>query len=686
MTESNNPISLRIDGGIAIITSDSPPVNAISARVCAGLHAAFLEAKAKAVQAVVLHCAGRTFFAGADITEFGGGPYHPNLWDVIDLIEDFPGPVIAAIHGTALGGGLEMALGAHYRVAAKSAKVGLPEVHLGILPGAGGTQRTPRLIGAARALDLITSGRQMGAKEALECGLIDAIVSDEALLKDAIASAHKALADGGARPRARDKTEWTNKDRTEKDLVANFLKANASKFRGFKAPQAIGEAVQAAIDLPFEDGIKQEIDLFNVLVETTESKAQRYYFFAEREASKLPADLRDGKSIALNKIGVIGAGTMGSGIALAMLGGGLQVVVVEVAESALERGRKQIDGTIDGLAQRGRLSLEKAAAQKAAAIFSLDFSALADCDLIIEAVFEKMEVKKEIFAKIDSIAKPGAILASNTSFLNVDEMAAVTQRPADIVGLHFFSPANIMRLLEIVRGAKSSPGAIATSFALAKKIGKIGVMSGVCHGFIANRIFATRGEQCERISEEGTPLEAIDRALLNYGFPMGHFQMMDLAGLDVLARSQTERTVMRDLFQMGRSGQKTKGGYYDYDDNRKGSHSDLVTKVIADFASFKAIPQRPLMEEQAIIERVLFPVINEGAKVLGEGVASSASDVDVVAILGYGWPVYRGGPMFWAEQIGLKNVVAKLRALEAEHGPAFTPCDYLLQKADSGRF
>ena len=332
MTESNNPISLRIDGGIAIIASDSPPVNAISARVCAGLHAAFLEAKAKAVQAVVLHCAGRTFFAGADITEFGGGPYHPNLWDVIDIIEDSPGPVIAAIHGTALGGGLEMALGAHYRVAAKSAKVGLPEVHLGILPGAGGTQRTPRLIGAARALDLITSGRQMGAREALECGLIDAIVPDEALLQEAIAYAQKALADGGARPRARDKTEWTNKDRTEKDLVANFLKANASKFRGFKAPQAICEAVQAAIDLPFEDGIKQEIDLFNVLVETAESKAQRYYFFAERDASKLPADLRDGKSIALNKIGVIGAGTMGSGIALAMLGGGLQVVVVEVAE------------------------------------------------------------------------------------------------------------------------------------------------------------------------------------------------------------------------------------------------------------------------------------------------------------------------------------------------------------------
>lgn len=681
-----NPVNLRVEDTIAIITSDSPPVNAISARVCAGLHAAFLEATGKGVQAVVLNCAGRTFFAGADITEFGGPPYNPNLFDVIDIIENFPAPVVAAIHGTALGGGLEMALSAHYRVAAKAAKVGLPEVHLGILPGAGGTQRTPRLTGAARALDIITSGRQVGTKEALEIGLIDKVVADETLLADAIAFAKDVIAKGSARPKARDKTDWTQKDRAEKDLVANFLKTNGAKFRGFKAPQAICEAVQAAIDLPFDEGLKKENDLFKVLVETTESKAQRYYFFAEREAAKLPPELRDGESIPLTKIGVIGAGTMGSGIALAMLGGGLKVAMVEVAEAPLERGKKHMEGTIDSLAQRGRLSPEKAAAQKAAATYSLDFDVLADCDLIIEAVFEKMEIKKEIFARIDSIAKPGAILASNTSFLNVDEMAAVTKRPGDVVGLHFFSPANIMRLLEIVRGAKSSPNAIATSFALAKKIGKVGVMSGVCHGFIANRIFATRGEQCERISEEGTPLETIDKALLNYGFPMGHFQMMDLAGLDVLARSMTERTVMRDLFEMGRSGQKTKGGYYDYDDNRKPSHSDLVTKVIADFAAFKGIKQRAPMDEAAIIDRVLLPVVNEGAKVLGEGIALRASDVDVVAILGYGWPVYRGGPMFWAEQMGLKNVVAKLRALEAEHGPAFTPCDHLLQKAESGRF
>jgi len=680
------PLASRaVIDGVAIITLDNPPVNALSAPLRAGaldmLHQACADAS---VQAIVLICAGRTFIAGADITEFGKALQPPSFAELFDAIEMAPKPVIAAIHGTALGGGFELALACHYRIAAESARVGLPEVHLGLLPGAGGTQRVPRIVGVAAALDIITSGRQIHATEALALGLIDALAPDAGLREAALAFARRVSAGGAARPKVRDREDRTAADRATPGVFEDFARAHARRFRGFVAPGAIVEAVKAAVTLPFDEGMARESELFAHLVASPESLAQRHVFFAEREAARVPGLPADTRAIDIGTVGVIGAGTMGGGITMNFLDAGIPVTLVETTQAALDRGLGVIRKTYEAAVAKGRMTAGQVERRMALISPGLDPGALAEVDLAIEAVYESMDVKTAIFRALDGIAKRGAILASNTSFLDLDRIAAATARPEWVIGLHFFSPANVMRLLEVVRGAATSSSVIATAMTLARRIGKVAVLSGACDGFIANRLLAPRGFQAEAMMLEGTPIAEIDRVLVEYGFAMGHFQMMDLVGLDVIGRDATERTVMGDLVAAGRLGQKCQAGYYDYDDRRRARPSEVTAGLVADVAKARGIANVPTAGDEALLARLLYPVVNEGAKILDEGIALRASDIDIAAILGYNWPVYRGGPLFWADRIGLARIVAGLRALEADHGEAFRPAPLLVRLADQG--
>ncbi|AHE53009.1 3-hydroxyacyl-CoA dehydrogenase NAD-binding domain-containing protein [Sphingomonas sanxanigenens] len=671
---------------VMLITLDNPPVNALSNALRRDLHEELQRAfEDAAVRAIVLICAGRTFVAGADITEFGQPWQRPSLPDLCTFLDDAPKPVIAAIHGTALGGGFELALACHYRIAALSAKVGLPEVHLGILPGAGGTQRVPRIVGVEAALEIITSGRRIGATEALSLGLIDAAVGDAILRDEAIAFAKRVIADGGAMPRIRDRTVTVEAAHARSDLFANFRKANPHRFKGFLAPAAIVEAVEAAVTLPFDDGLATETALFERLVASPESAAQRHAFFAEREAARVPDIGADAVPIDICAVGVIGAGTMGGGITMNFLNAGIPVTLVEMTQEALDRGIATIRRNYEATAAKGRMTTQHVEQRMALISPSLDLGALVDADLLIEAVYESMDVKRDIFARLDGIVKQGAILASNTSFLDLNRIAAATRRPACVVGLHFFSPANVMRLLEVVRGSATSKTVIATAMKLAKRIGKVAVLSGVCDGFIANRLLAPRGYQAEAMMLEGTPIAEIDRALVGYGFAMGHFQMMDLVGLDVIGRDAAKRTVMGDLVAAGRLGQKRGAGYYDYDEKRRPSPSAVTAALIAEVAAAGGVAGAATRGDEALLARLLYPVVNEGAKILDEGIALRASDIDIAAVLGYNWPVYRGGPLFWADQVGLGRVVAEMRALEAVHGEVFRPAPLLVRLADEGR-
>ncbi|HUD91652.1 3-hydroxyacyl-CoA dehydrogenase NAD-binding domain-containing protein [Sphingobium sp.] len=670
--------------GVALITLDNPPVNALSAALRQGLQAELKKAFGDGeVHAIVLLCAGRTFIAGADITEFGQPWQSPSLPDLCALLDDAPKPVISAIHGTALGGGFELALACHYRVAARSAKVGLPEVNLGLLPGAGGTQRVPRIVGAEAALDIITSGRQIKAAEALSLGLVDAVLDDAALRDEALSFARRIAADGSAKPRIRDRADALRDDRPE--LFTTFAAANARRFKGFVAPAAIIEAVEAALTLPFEEGLAKETALFERLVASPESAAQRHVFFAEREAARVPDIGPETSAIDIASVGVIGAGTMGGGITMNFLNASIPVTLVETGQEALDRGIATIRRNYEATAAKGRMTTAQVEQRMGLIAPSLDFAALADADLIIEAVYESMDVKTDIFAKLDRIAKAGAILASNTSFLDLNRIAAATSRPEWVVGLHFFSPANVMRLLEVVRGAETSKQVIATAMRLAKRIGKVAVLSGVCDGFIANRLLAPRGGQAEAMMLEGTTIAEIDRVLVDYGFAMGHFQMMDLVGLDVIGRNATERTVMGDLVTAGRLGQKRGAGYYDYDDKRRSQPSQVTESLIKEVAAAQGVAHDPTPGDDALLARLLYPVVNEGAKILDEGIALRASDIDIAAVLGYNWPVYRGGPLFWADQVGLDKVVADMRRLEADHGETFRPAPLLVRLAEAGR-
>ena len=686
--ETINEVTKLERGEIAVLTLNSPPVNALSATVRNGLAAGFkAAAEDAAIKAIVLICEGRTFIAGADITEFGKpAKESASLFDVQSAMEDSPKPVIAAIHGTALGGGLEVALCAHYRVAVPSAKVGLPEVNLGLLPGAGGTQRLPRIVGPEKALEMVTSGQHVPAKAALAMGLVDELAPEGDLRNAAIAFAAKVLAEKRPLRKVRDQNEKVEAARGKPEIFADFRKANGRKFRGFLAPEYNIQCIEAAVNLSFDEGIKVERKLFLELVTGVQSAAQRYVFFAERQVWKLPDVPEDTPVLPVAKVGVIGAGTMGGGISMNFLNAGLPVTIVETTQAALDRGLGVIRKNYETTAKRGRLTMEEVEARMGRLTGALDLSALSDSDLIIEAVFENMDVKKEVFGKLDAIAKPGAILATNTSYLNVDEIASATKRPESVIGLHFFSPANVMRLLEVVRGDKSSKSVIATSMQTAKKIGKIAALVGVCHGFVGNRMLSMRQRQAQAILLEGAMPWEIDKVLYDFGFPMGPFAMSDLAGLDIGWNRETSKgETLRDrLCELDRRGQKTGAGFYDYDEARNATPSPVTADLIEKFRAEKGVNVRSFTEEE-ILERCIFPMINEGAKILQEGKASRASDIDIVWINGYGWPVYRGGPMFYGDTVGLKRVVESLTKLAAEMGDEWAPCDLLVKTAAEGK-
>tara|TARA_B100000678_G_scaffold116618_1_gene97796 strand:- start:20102 stop:22159 length:2058 start_codon:yes stop_codon:yes gene_type:complete len=678
-------VSTHKDGEVLVIVSDNPPVNALGQAVRAGLKAGIEEALSDdSVKAVVIRCDGRTFHAGADITEFGKPPVGPSLPEVIDAIEASTKPVVAALHGTALGGGLEVALGCHYRIAVPSAKVGLPEVKLGILPGAGGTQRLPRVVGVAEALPMIVQGNPINAKKAESIGLIDKIVDEGSLEAEAIAFA-KSVADVKDIPRTGERTDKLKEAAADPSVFSNFMDKNARKMRGYEAPLACIEAVKAAVELPLEEGLKKERELFTKLVTGDQSKALRHVFFAERAASKIDDVPKDTPLIDIKKVGILGAGTMGGGIAMNFLSAGIPVTILERQQEALDRGVGLIRKNYENTAKRGRMTDEQVEKAMSLLTPTLEMDDLSDCDLVIEAVFELMEIKKDVFTNLDKVVKKGAILATNTSYLNVDEIAAVTSRPEDVIGLHFFSPANIMKLLEIVRGDKTSDSVLATSMALAKKIGKVAVVSGVCHGFIGNRMLAKRQQQAQQMLLEGAKPWDVDRVLTEFGLPMGPFQMADLAGLDIGwdPEKTSSSTVREVLCERGRRGQKTGKGFYDYDDARRGSPSEETEEIIASFVEKSGNTPRDI-DDQEILERCLYPMVNEGAKILEEGMAQRASDIDVVWMNGYGWPPYTGGPMFWADQVGLKTILEGLQKHEDKLGDDFSISPLLKEKAEKG--
>ena len=688
MQQINDVVTMTVEDGIAVLTLDSPPVNALSAAVREGLKGGITAANAEdEAQAIVLICGGRTFIAGADITEFGDGAPEKSGPDHFEMIEDSAKPVIAAIHGTALGGGLETALCAHYRVAAQSAKVGLPEVNLGLLPGAGGTQRLPRLTGAEVALDWMITGRHVPVAEAAEYGVVDEVVPDDSLRESAIAFARRVVDSGGELRRVRDRDDKIAADRGRSELFTEFRQKNAKKFRGFKAPEAIVQCVEAAVNLPFDEGKAVEWKLFGELVSSPESAAQRYYFFAERAAAKVPDVPRDTPRIPVESVGIIGAGTMGGGIAMNFANAGIPVTIVEQKEEALERGLATIRKNYERTASKGRITSAQVEERMGLITGSLTKDDLASVDMVIEAVFELMDVKKSIFTELDAICKPGAILATNTSGLDIDEIASVTKRPEAVIGMHFFSPANVMKLLEVVRADHTSKEVIATVMALSKKIGKIPVLVGVCPGFVGNRILYARRRESERLLMEGAMPWDVDTAITNFGLPMGPYQMSDLAGLDIGWRKEESagRTVREVLCEMDRRGQKTGAGYYDYDENRKATPSPVAAKIIEDFRAKEGVEPREISEEE-IFERCTLPMINEGLRILEEGKAVRASDIDVIYVNGYGWPVYRGGPMFYADQLGAEHVLERLRHYEEKYGADFTPSP-LLEKvvAEGGR-
>ena len=679
MAAINSVTDLTREGDIAVLTVNSPPVNALSANVRDGLSAGIAQAAADpAVKAIVLICDGRTFIAGADISEFGKPPKGASLHDVQAAIEGGAKPVIAAIHGTAFGGGFELAQACHYRVAVPSAQFGQPEIKLGIIPGAGGTQRLPRLIGVEKALEANVSGNPFSAKLAHEWGAVDALVEEGKLREGALAFARKVIDTRMPLRKVRDLNDKIEAARGHREIFDKVRRDNARKYRGFEAWQAVIRAVEAAVDLPFDEGMKREREEFMNLVLTPQARAQRYVFFAERKVWKI-ADIPDTtQTLPIKKVGVIGAGTMGGGISMNFLNVGIPVTIVETAQPALDRGLATIRRNYENTAKKGRLKQSDVETRMGLLSPGVNLDALSDCDLIIEAVYENMDIKKEVFRKLDKIAKPGAILASNTSYLNIDEIASVTGRPDHVLGMHFFSPANVMRLLEVVRGEKTAKPVIATVMQLARKIGKIAALVGVCHGFVGNRMLHQRQREAGKLILEGAMPWDVDRVIYDFGFPMGPFAMSDLAGLDIGWSKETSKssTIREILCEMDRRGQKTGAGFYDYDESRNAKPSPVVEKIILDFAARKGINRRTISDEE-ILERCVYPMINEGAKILEEGKAQRASDIDIVWINGYGWPVYRGGPMFYADLVGPEKVLAKMKNFEATMGEDFKPAPLL---------
>lgn len=651
---------------IGVISIDYPPVNAMGHPVRAGLLEALQQGQEDdQARVLLLVCEGRTFIAGADIREFGKPIQTPLLTEVVDALENSDKPVVAAIHGTALGGGLETALGCHYRIALASARVGLPEVKLGLLPGAGGTQRLPRLTGAEAALDMITSGRFVPAKEALSLGIVDRVDEGADPKAAGLAYARELAEQNAPVRRVRDQEDRMAADRGS-DVFDRVRAGLEKKARGQFAPFRCVDAVEAAVTLPFDEGLKRERELFGQCMESPQRAGLIHAFFAEREVAKVKGLSPNTPVRDVQQVGIIGAGTMGGGIAMNFANAGLPVTIVEVAQEALDKGLGVIRRNYENSAKKGRISQQQVEERMALIRGSLSYEDFRDADLVIEAVFEDMAIKKEIFGKLDEVCKPGAILASNTSTLDVDEIASATRRPEDVVGMHFFSPANVMKLLENVRGSATSDEVKATVMAVAKKIGKVGVMVGNCYGFVGNRMLHKRGAEATALVDEGATPQQVDRVLTDLGYPMGQFAMSDLAGIDVGYRIRQERrkagedippSWMDKLAEQGRLGQKTGAGVYRYEEgSRKPVPDPEVDRLIAEFRQEQGITPREI-SDQEILERCMYVMINEGAKILEEGIADRPLDIDIVWIYGYGFPAWRGGPMFWADQIGLELIL-----------------------------
>ena len=679
MTSINDVTTIEKDGNISIITLNSPPVNALSAPVREGLHKGITEARNdEESEAIIIICEGRTFIAGADISEFGQEPKGPSLFEVQEFIEDSNKPVIAAIHGTALGGGLEVALTCHYRIAVPSAKCGLPEVNLGLLPGAGGTQRLPRVVGVEKALQMVTSGQHVTAKQCLEMGLVDEIANEDGLREDSINFAKKIVSENRPLVKISEMNDKVEAARGNENIFTDFRASIARRARGFLAPEYNIQCIEAAVNNSFDEGIKIERKLFMELVTGTQSAAQRYAFFAQRQVAKIPDIEPDTEIKPFSSIGVIGAGTMGGGISMNFANVGIPVTIIEQSQENLDKGLGIIRKNYENTANKGRITFEDVEKRTNLIKGSTDINDLSNCDLIIEAVFENMDLKKDIFKTLDNIAKKGAILATNTSALDVNEIAAQTSRPEDVIGLHFFSPANVMRLLEIVRGEKTSKSVVATSMKMAKSIGKVAAVVGVCPGFVGNRILAQRQREANKLILEGAMPWEVDDALFDFGFPMGPFAMSDLAGLDIGWDEDlsTGDTLRDKLCEAGRLGQKTGKGFYIYDEKRNKSPDTEVEKLIIEFSEKHQIKRREISKEE-ILERCLYPMINEGFKILEEGMAIRASDIDIVWINGYGWPMYEGGPMFYGQLIGYDKVLKWHKEMEEKFGSDFSPSPYL---------
>ncbi len=683
-------------GNTGVITVDNPPVNALSKAVRQGLVDALMQGLGdEAAKALIVIGAGRTFIAGADIKEFGKPLEPPDLNFVIAGLETAGKPTIAAIHGTALGGGLEVALGCHYRVALASAQVGLPEVKLGILPGAGGTQRLPRLIGAKPALDMITTGDFVRAGKAKELGIIDAIVDGD-LLEGALKFAEEAAARGAAGRRIRDRDDTLADARGNVALFEEYRAAVRKRARGQVSPLRCVDAVEAAANLPFAEGLKREREIFQELVTSTQSRALIHAFFAEREAMNIPDVPPQTPARTIKSAAVIGAGTMGGGIAMNFANAGIPVTVIETAQDALDRGLGVVRNNYAATVAKGRL--DQATMDKRMALIkgTLDLAAVKEADIVVEAVFEDMAIKKELFARLDKLAKPGAMLATNTSSLDINVIAAETKRPQDVIGTHFFSPANVMRLLEIVRGAKTGKDVIATAMKLGRTLAKVPVLVGVCDGFVGNRMLFQYIREAEFLLEEGALPWQVDKALQEWGMAMGPFAMGDMAGNDVGWRIRKQQAATRPndrryshladrICEQGRFGQKANAGWYRYE---KGSRTPLpdpeIEALIATESKRLGIARQPIADEE-IIKRTIYALVNEGAKLLEEGIALRASDIDVIYLAGYGFPSWRGGPMFYADTVGLDQVYADVKRFHEAQGYFWRPAPLLEKLAREGK-
>ena len=693
----NDLVQLTKENGVAVITINNPPVNALSPGVPEGISEALdLIAQDDGVNAVVLIGGGRTFVAGADIKEFGkmtsGKPRGAGLLPLLLKIEDSSKPVVVAIHGTAFGGGLELAMAGHYRVAVSSAQVGQPEVKLGIIPGAAGTQRLPRLAGFAKALEMCTSGNAINAEEAVKFGIVDRII-EGGLLAGAVAFAREVA--GKPAPKTRERNEKLGNASDSAPVFSAARETVAKKQRGLLAPVAAIDAIEAAARMPFEEGCQAEQKLFVECLFSDQSKSLIHIFFSEREASKIPDIPKETTTVPVKSAAVVGAGTMGGGIAMVLANAGIPVLLKEADQAALARGLATIKSNYANSVKRGRFSQEAADERFNRITPTLSYDGFSNVDLVIEAVFEGMALKKEVFQALDRVCKPGAILASNTSTLSIDEIAASTSRPGFVIGTHFFSPANVMRLLEIVRGKASSKEVVATCMQLAKALGKVGVLVGNCRGFVGNRMFGPYRREAQFLVEEGAGIEAVDQALVDFGNAMGPLAVGDLAGLDVGWRIRKEYRHLEvpgirqpfaedRLCELGRFGQKTGAGWYKYDDQRRAIPDPAVHELVRQWVTEAGIVQRKISAEE-ITDRCIYALVNEGARILEEGFALRASDIDIIYVNGYGFPAHRGGPMWYADTVGLKKVFDRVSEFHRQHGETWRPAPLLERLAGQGK-